>query len=102
MIDNTLGGLASIMGVTLVATMFLKGISWFSWIPPRIMALVIGEAATLIFWKSNMVLLQGADPATLTGWLLAALYGLFAVATAMKTHDFGSDPKTAVRPLTTI
>ena len=96
-IDNTLGSLGSIMGTTLVVTAFLKGFVKF--IPPRLVALIVGEAATLIFWKSGLIALEGADPATAVGWALAGLYGLFAVATAMKGHDFGSDPKTAVRPL---
>ncbi len=98
MIENTLASLGSIMGITLVVTMFLKGLVKF--IPPRLLALAVGETFTLVFWKAGLVQLDGADPATGTGWALAAAYGLFAVATAMKGHDFGSDPKIAVKPLT--
>lgn len=98
-IDNTLGSLGSIMGTTLIVTKYIKGLPGVKKIPPRLVAIIVGEASTLIFWKAGLLHLDGADPATTIGWFLAGLYGLFAIATSMKGHDFVSDPTTAVKPL---
>lgn len=95
MIENTLGSLAGLAGFTWVGVQFLKNI--FKSAPQELLALVIGMGSTLAFWKAGVVTLDGADPATWEGWMVAAIYGFFAVAVSAKSHELGQNPSKLVK-----
>ena len=95
MIESTLGSLMALMGFCWVATQFLKGFMVF--VPQKLLALIVGEAVTLLFWHAGLVTLDGAEVGTWVGAAVAAVYALFAVATSMQAHDAGSNPETLIK-----
>jgi hypothetical protein len=94
MLENTIGSLAGLAGLTWVATQFVKNMMPKA--PQNAVALVLGQLATITLWRAGVVHLDGADASSVWGWLTAALYGLFAMATSAKGHELGQEPRRLV------
>ena len=99
MIENTLGSLASVMGIVMIGTGFLKGMLPEGLQRPRLIALILGEAMTLAGWKSGLIALDGVGGGP-WGYAMASLYALFAVATAFAAYETGKKPEKLVKKAT--
>jgi len=93
MIENTLMSLVSLMGLVWIATQGLKRA--LPSVSQDLIAVILGQAATMIFWQMGMVKLDGADVANATPWTyaLVVVYGLLAYGLAAKGHDVGQTPE---------
>jgi hypothetical protein len=94
MIENTLASLGVIMAATWVAVMFLKRIPPLSRIGQNAIALVVGEVATIAFWQSGQVKLDGAAPdGGPWAWVIVLFYGLIAIGATAQAHEAGQNPE---------
>ena len=92
---STLTSLGATMGFVWMVTQFVKGA--VPRLPQNVLALVVGQLFVLPFWYGGMLKLDGADPHTAVGWVIAGVYALIGTASAMKAHDIGSSPKTIIK-----
>lgn len=92
---STLTSLGATMGFVWMVTQFIKG--FVPKMPQNLLALVVGQLFVLPFWYGGMLKLDGADPQTTVGWVIAGVYALIGTASAMKAHDLGSNPKTVIK-----
>lgn len=96
-INNTLMSLMALMALVWSATQGIKFA--VPKIPQDLVALILGQATTIVFWKAGIMKLDGADHLSNDPWTysIVVLYGLLAYGMAAKSHDIGQNPRKLIQ-----